>query len=114
MRELQPSAKFIITLSDPVQRLYSDYYFLEDNGSVARQNVHVSTTKSAQALHRRVLEQLRDMEKCIEQSIEDILTRSQGEDHDQDTDKKESGTGTNSGMGPGIVGDGVWFRASQM
>ena len=112
MRELQPSAKFIITLSDPVQRLYSDYYFLEDNGSVARQNVHVSTTKSAQALHRRVLEQLRDMEKCIEQSIEDILTRSQGEE--TDSDNKGTGTGTNSGIGSGSVGDGVWFRASQM
>ena len=28
LREMQPFAKFIVTISDPVQRMYSDYYFL--------------------------------------------------------------------------------------
>ena len=28
VREMQPHAKFIVTLSDPVSSMYSDYYFL--------------------------------------------------------------------------------------
>ncbi len=28
VREIQPHAKFIVTLTDPVSRMYSDYYFL--------------------------------------------------------------------------------------
>ena len=31
VREMQPSAKFIITLCDPVRRMYSDYNFLGDD-----------------------------------------------------------------------------------
>ena len=31
IREMQPNAKFLITLSDPVKRMYSDYYFLDDS-----------------------------------------------------------------------------------
>ncbi|CAM9315102.1 unnamed protein product, partial [Ectocarpus fasciculatus] len=31
IREMQPNAKFLITLSDPVNRMYSDYYFLDDS-----------------------------------------------------------------------------------
>jgi hypothetical protein len=31
VREIQPQAKFIITLCDPVKRMYSDYNFLGDN-----------------------------------------------------------------------------------
>jgi hypothetical protein len=34
-REMQPNAKFIITLADPVRRHYSDYYFLNDNRKVS-------------------------------------------------------------------------------
>ena len=35
---MQPNAKFIITIADPVKRLFSDYYFLDDNLKVAAQN----------------------------------------------------------------------------
>ena len=34
LREMQPDAKFIITVTDPVRRTYSDYYFLDDNRKV--------------------------------------------------------------------------------
>jgi hypothetical protein len=34
LREMQPDAKFIITVTDPVRRTYSDYHFLDDNRKV--------------------------------------------------------------------------------
>ena len=33
LRAMQPDARLILTLSDPVRRLYSDYYFLDDRYS---------------------------------------------------------------------------------
>lgn len=45
IREIQPHAKFIITLNDPVKRMYSDYYFLEDTLKPVRPGivVHIVT-----------------------------------------------------------------------
>lgn len=60
IREIQPMAKFIITLSDPVKRLYSDYYFLNDDRSVARSGNRVSE-KSSKMLHLRIKAQVNNL-----------------------------------------------------
>ena len=39
IRMMQPNAKFILTVADPVRRLYSDYYFLDDNLKVMTSNL---------------------------------------------------------------------------
>jgi hypothetical protein len=31
LRQMQPNARFVVTAADPVKRMYSDYYFLDDN-----------------------------------------------------------------------------------
>ena len=104
IRELQPNAKFIITLSDPVQRLYSDYYFLEDDRSVVKQNrinSNVrSSTKSAKAFHGRVVEQIDQMQSCIQDEMSTLLSNSgvKNEVNEKETE----------------VGGPNWFRASQM
>ena len=69
LREMQPDAKFIITMSDPVKRTYSDYHFLGDdlkpvmqgpppgNRGRKKDNHHFESstpsTKSAQEFHDR-------------------------------------------------------------
>ena len=98
---MQPNAKFIVTLSDPVQRLYSDYFFLDDDRSVVRPSVKPVSVKSASAFHQRALEQVTMMRECIEDSIQGML--SQGLEN----------TGTNA-SDTGTLGQPMWFRASQM
>lgn len=53
IRELQPQAKFLLTLSDPVRRMYSDYYFLNDNLLPVYNTAASDYTKSAQEFHLR-------------------------------------------------------------
>ena len=115
IRELQPNAKFIITLSDPVQRLYSDYYFLEDDRTVVKQNrinSNVkSSTKSAKAFHGRVVEQIDQMQSCIQDEMLQFSSDSGAKNEENEENDKETeevkGTGTE-------VGSPNWFRASQM
>lgn len=97
---MQPDAKFIITLADPVQRLYSDYYFLEDDRSVANRDGRAST-KSAAAFHARVEEQIKQMKNCIQDEVTKHLTESAS------LDAEEARTA-------GQEGSPQWFRASQM
>ena len=70
LREMQPKAKFLITLSDPVKRMYSDYYFLEDN----LRPVHPgsASSKSAQQFHDRVKQQIGEFQLCVDAYL-DIL-----------------------------------------
>ena len=96
---MQPEAKFIVTLSDPVQRLYSDYHFLEDDRSVSRQGANGKNTKSAYAFHTRAEEQINEMKKCIKDEIR-TMSRKEGNE--------------NSEGNMFIEGSPVWFRASQM
>ena len=109
IRELQPNAKFIITLSDPVQRLYSDYYFLEDDRSVVKQNRInsniKSSTKSAKAFHGRVVEQIDQMQSCIEEEMSSLLSTGRVKNKENEENKEVEGT---------EVGGPNWFRASQM
>eukprot|EP00605_Chrysophyceae_sp_TOSAG23-4_P001429 GSChrysophyteH1.ASY1.ANO1.1557.1 assembled CDS len=87
LREMQPSAKFIITLSDPVNRMYSDYHhrYLE-NGNVEK------SEKSAKEFHARALEQVENFRKCLHDNGSDIK-RSLPKDED-------------------VLG--IWIRASQI
>jgi hypothetical protein len=68
LREIQPNAKFIITLADPVKRMYSDYYFLEDNLRPVRPNSE--TTKSAEEFHVRSVVQVQEFNKCVADQME--------------------------------------------
>ena len=97
---MQPDAKFIITLADPVQRLYSDYYFLEDDRSVANRDGKDSK-KSAVAFHVRVEEQIDLMKKCIQDEV------AKGLPVDGSVDAEEA-------RKAGLEGSPQWFRASQM
>jgi hypothetical protein len=63
IREMQPDAKFIITLSDPVKRMYSDYYFLGDNLMPVRPGTRHN--KSAEEFHWRVVSQVEQFNACI-------------------------------------------------
>jgi hypothetical protein len=99
IREMQPDAKFIITLADPVQRLYSDYYFLEDDRSVANRGGKAST-KSAVAFHLRVEEQIEQMKKCVQDEVVKLTASAS-------LDAEEA-------RKAGQEGSPQWFRASQM
>ena len=100
IREMQPDAKFIITLADPVQRLYSDYYFLEDDRSVSHR-AGAGTTKSAVVFHARVEEQIEMMKKCIQEEVTQLLSLSGSPDDEE-------------ALRAGQEGSPQWFRASQM
>ena len=97
---MQPNAKFIITLSDPVQRLYSDYHFLDDDRSVVRPSSRSQSLKSASAFHQRALEQVTTMRECIREKIQEILPY-------------EKGSGSRSDN-HNLNADPHWLRASQM
>lgn len=102
---MQPRAKFIITLSDPVKRLYSDYYFLMDNRRPINPGMH-DNSKSSMQLHERVVLQIQNFKSCIqEQSVALRAARATTKTHGTETllsdgDFEEGGVG--------------WFRASQM
>jgi len=63
LREMQPDAKFIVTLTDPVRRMYSDYYFLHDNLKPLR--VNMMHNKSAEEFHERVASQVNGFNACV-------------------------------------------------
>jgi hypothetical protein len=94
LREMQPHAKFLITLSDPVQRMYSDYYFLDDSlkpvdmmNRQRRGHDKADATavhqKSPQEFHTRAVAQVSQFQQCV---------------RDVELENKEVG----------------WFRASQI
>jgi len=94
LRELQPHAKFIITLADPVRRMYSDYWFLNDDRSVARRIDDVDR-KSAAQFHERAVEQTVLFDTCVRRVSKTYEHR----------------------IVPQAVGNevnGTWFRAAQM
>ena len=89
IRELQPNAKFIITLTDPVHRMYSDYYFLGDNLMPVRPGG--GNTKSPEEFHERAARQVQHMTACVESELAAM-----------------------PGGGGSAAGSPLWFRASQM
>jgi hypothetical protein len=108
IRELQPFAKFLVTLSDPVKRMYSDYYFLGDNLKPMAINMKNGEDqelepKTAQNFHNRVLRQVEEFKMCVESTVSDM---------------KAHGI-TGAGNADSLVlqyeeGGVIWFRASQM
>lgn len=99
LREMQPDAKFILTLTDPVKRMYSDYYFLEDNMRPVRPNgPNTVTSKSALQFHGRAAAQVRAFQRCVE----DYLTFFAA--HGQTDRLRTLSRGDNA----------TWFRAAQM
>ena len=82
IREMQPDAKFIITMSDPVKRTYSDYHFLGDDLKPVHQGPpgkgrhadyvenNAPSKKSAREFHERTVSQISDMKACIEAKSE--------------------------------------------
>ncbi len=80
LREIQPNAKFVITLSNPTNRMYSDYYFLGDDlrpvsGPRRPRKEHDESSvdseqtkgeeKSAVNFHARAKRQIDDFENCM-------------------------------------------------
>jgi ankyrin repeat protein len=67
--------KFLITLTDPVKRLYSDYYFLNDDLKPVRPNSASASSshKSAEQLHERVKKQIGDWDSCIESYLRRLV-----------------------------------------
>jgi hypothetical protein len=98
---MQPDTKFLVTLSDPVKRMYSDYYFLDDSLRPVRPGQ--ATTKSAAQFHERVLEQIEHFKKCVQQYTDDIT--------DKNADIVSEVQGTAEGKASEFP---IWFRASQM
>ncbi len=71
LREMQPNGRFIITLADPVRRTYSDYYFLNDDRSVAGRH-HSSgkeDVKSQKQFLERVQIQVKEFNECVEREL---------------------------------------------
>jgi len=46
LREMQPFAKMIVTVTDPVQRMYSDYYFIDDDLHPVEMNIKQDKMKA--------------------------------------------------------------------
>lgn len=88
IREIQPNAKFLITVADPVNRMYSDYYFLNDDLKPLRKGT--PNTKSPDEFHERVSEAINNFKKCVEETSLSYFNAQ------SDSDK------------------GLWFRASQI
>ena len=61
LREMQPNAKFIITLTDPVKRMYSDYNFIDDD----LHPLKGESKKSPQEFHDRATLQVDAMRECL-------------------------------------------------
>lgn len=104
LREIQPNAKFIITLSDPVKRMYSDYYFLEDNLKPVRPGE--GNSKSADQFHERSALQVMQFNSCVKQYEADM--------------QQNNGDIVKAGKRSRTVGNletenlPLWFRAAQM
>jgi hypothetical protein len=94
IRAITPHAKFLVTLSNPVNRMYSDYHFLNDDLHLADKSVHKTKTKSKsrggglrggkggggensielpdplsekspEIFHERAVQQVRDFRQCV-------------------------------------------------
>jgi hypothetical protein len=118
VRELQPQAKFILTLCDPVKRMYSDYYFLDDNlrpvrpgkGQIAAPG---ATEKSARQFHERVVAQVNGFTECVNAYMEILVPQYEAQKR----------VPPSPSMDIGLLGlkdplhrqyPQLWFRASQM
>ena len=76
LRELQPRARFLLTLQDPVARMYSDYHFLDSNMLVHDMNVKggkKADAKSAKDFHVKAVDQITRFGKCVSRALDAAL-----------------------------------------
>lgn len=125
IHQLQPNAKFLITVVDPVKRFYSDYYFLADDLRPVRPGNELE--KSPEQLHERVEKQINLFNYCIQCYMKRLIPQYQA------MKKNEGGGGDGSGRllddlpellkSNGIKLDlsreylthfPLWFRSAQM
>ena len=112
VRAIQPTARFLVTVADPVRRVYSDYYFLGDDLRPLRPGA--AHQKSATQFHERMEEQVRLFESCVSRYMRRLVPRA----------KKEAPTGLPAAP---LLSEHeislpqeyrtyfpLWFRASQM
>lgn len=66
--------RFIITMSNPIQRMYSDYYFLNDNLRPVRPHQR-SQEKSAEQFHDRAVKQVALFEVCVDKYMKSLLAQ---------------------------------------
>lgn len=105
---MQPDAKFIVTVNDPVRRMYSDYYFLHDNLKPLRPGM--PHNKSGEEFHQRAESQVREFRACVQRYV----TRLSG--HAQHPAAHAAASAATVSASPSRA-DGafpLWFRASQM
>lgn len=112
LREMQPQAKFILTLADPVKRMYSDYYFLEDNLKPVRPGG--ATSKSASQFHDRARSQVATFQTCVKEYVGTL--RDEMKQHGFTLRKSVDALATVRDSIPAEYHDvlPLWFRASQM
>ncbi len=96
LREMQPDAKLLVTVSDPVKRMYSDYYFLDDNLLPVRPGAEGASHKSAESFHERSKAQVDGMLLCISDNERELVSKEVNSDLTELRKKQ------------------IWFRASQM
>ncbi len=117
---MQPGAKFIVTLSNPTDRMYSDYNFLNDDLKPVRPEKLEKSHKSPLEFHSRAEAQISMFHSCVNnyvvsmkrdnKAILDILfgdaappqKRNEGENEEVLISDKSH---------PDFA---IWFRASQM
>lgn len=97
LREIQPNARFIVTLADPVRRHYSDYYFLNDDRSTYFRNNpnDYRLRKSPQQFHARTKETIKAFKNCVDKTTEELRRKGYKQARQ-------------------IAFDGIRFRAAQM
>ncbi len=110
LREMQPQAMFLVTLCDPVKRMYSDYYFLDDNLRPVRGE---SDSKSAQQFHERTVSQIAGFQQCVRTYMDILIPQYESQYKGKETKKPTIG---NIGLNDEIFEQypHLWFRASQM
>ena len=124
IREMQPAAKFILTLSDPVKRLYSDYYFLDDNLRVHRPGAQgEGGGKSAEQLQDRVAQQIAAFEACVKEGMGTVRAAGNGgsggsgdaeEEGAKGVAQNDTARGDSKHTQQSEADKIAWFRASQV
>lgn len=113
LQNIQPNAKFLITLSNPTNRMYSDYHFLADDLRPVKRPGGVPSdmpVKSPEHFHERVVSQIEGMKQCIHDNMHRRRVAANGYANSLDAEAHDHYSKTvpkaDDRMG--------WFRASQM
>lgn len=114
LREMQPTAKLIVVLTDPVKRMYSDYYFLGDDLlPILRPNAPKPNpkSKSAKEFHFRVEAQIELFNICIDTYLDILQSQVPEQNHSYPKNADVLKTLLPKKY---ISSYPLWFRAAQM